>query len=177
MPDESLFDGLTEVVKIGAIADADLFEWVEKNMDAMKRRDADMLEECVARAIQSKAHIVETDENDTVERLLLNFGHTVGHAVESDSDYRISHGKAVSIGMAAEMKLAKFTDADRVLALLDALRMPVAIPVSCSADVLWQSMLTDKKSTGGEVRIAVPVTIGTGAVRSLSREEFKTLFP
>ena len=91
---------------------------MEESLDAILKKDPEILEECVARSVQAKAKIVEQDEHDRDVRLLLNFGHTVGHAVEALSGYKLSHGRAISIGMAVEMKLSTFKDAGRVLDLL-----------------------------------------------------------
>ncbi len=135
-----------------------------------------MLEECVARSVAAKIAVVQQDENDTAERLFLNFGHTVGHAVEAESLYKLAHGSAVAIGMAAEMKMSGFGDASRLLVLLKAIGMSVSFPEGSDPDVLWGIMKSDKKNIAGEVRIAVPETIGQGKVLSLPREQFKSLF-
>ncbi len=176
LPPKQLSEGLTEAVKIAAICDENLFSWFEQHLKEVLNRDPRMLEECVSLCVSAKVSVVESDESDQKERLFLNFGHTVGHAVEAASLYQLSHGCAVSIGMAAEMQLSGFPDAPRVLSLLSGLNMPIAFPENSDKDVLWGIMKTDKKNSGGEVRIAVPGRIGSGKVMSITLQEFQSLF-
>lgn len=176
LPPAQLRDGLVEVVKIAAIKDAAFFEWLEANLKKVLARNPKALEECMVRAISAKIATVETDEADWSERLYLNFGHTVGHAIEAMSHYHLSHGQAVAIGMMAEMKLMGFADIRRVEKLLFALEMTLSLPPEFSADDLWHLMLTDKKTERGSVRIAVPSVIGTGSLHTLERSAFDSLF-
>lgn len=176
LPETQLKEGLVEVIKIAAIIDAPFFEWLEDNIMAVLKRDDEACFECVSRAVQAKVNIVQADEHDREERLLLNFGHTVGHAVEALSNYEMAHGTAVNIGMRAEMMLTKFKDAKRVSALLDALALPSDIPKSMKPAALWQAMQSDKKNEGGEVRVAVPTHIGEGSVHAVSEKDFLKLF-
>lgn len=176
LPDTQLREGLVEAVKIAAIADATLFEWLETHLDSVLARDAAMMEECVTRAVQAKVRIAREDEQDQNRRLLLNFGHTVGHAVEALSHYTIAHGAAVSIGMVAEMKMLAVRGAERIGDLLRALDMPVDIPPAMKPEDLWAVMLSDKKNIGRTVRAAVPAGIGTGLVAEITEKQFKKLF-
>lgn len=173
LPDPQLREGLVEVIKMAAILDARSFAWLEQNLKRALDRDDAAMEECIADAVRMKADVVGEDAHDDGKRLHLNFGHTVGHAVEALSQFAISHGRAVSIGMAREMAMQKTTDRERVLALLRMMDMPLAIPAEYDADALWRLMESDKKSLRGDVRIAVPTAIGAGTVRSISREEFR----
>ncbi len=176
LPEAQLKEGLVEVIKIAAIVDLPFFEWLEDNIMAVLKRDDEACFECVSRAVEAKVKIVEADEHDREERLLLNFGHTVGHAVEALSNYEMAHGTAVGIGMRAEMALAKFKDARRVSALLDLLGLPSNIPASMKPAALWQAMQSDKKNEGGEVRVAVPTHIGEGSVHAVTEKDFLKLF-
>lgn len=176
LPDAQLAEGLAEVIKIAAIIDKPFFEWLEQAMSKILKREEKALEECVTRAVTAKVQIVQTDESDTRERLLLNFGHTVGHAVEALSAYRLSHGSCVSIGIAAEMKLAGCEEASRIEKLLTAANLPLGIPSDMKPDDLWTIMLSDKKNEKGEVRIAVPKQLGEGVVIAVTKESFLTLF-
>ena len=176
LPDAQLREGLVEIVKVAAILDVEFFSWLERTLDDVLRRKQSAVEECIARAIECKVRIVEDDEHDRTVRLLLNFGHSVGHAVEALSKYKMPHGQAVSIGMAAEMRAARFKDRPRVLLLLKKLRMPTDIPSAMSFKNLWKAMLVDKKTEKGKVRMSVPDRIGRGSVQELTKAQFRKLF-
>jgi 3-dehydroquinate synthase len=176
LPDALLHEGLVEVVKIAAMRDKKFFEWLEKNLAQVLQKDEVGLTHCVTTAISLKAKTVEEDDSDTLVRLYLNFGHTVAHAVEALSHYSLSHGKAVSIGMVAEMTMAGFSDSDRVQVLLQQLDMPMAIPSEFKKEDVWNLMRSDKKNSKREVRIAVPKKLGEGEVRSIQKEDFDSLF-
>ncbi len=176
IPEAQLAEGLVEAVKIAAIVDLPYFEWLEKNLSAVLERKPKAIAECIEKAVVAKVRTVESDEGDWTERLYLNFGHTVGHAVEALSQFRISHGQAVAIGIAAELTMTGFKDAKRVTTLLEALKMPLTIPKDQKAEDLWKLMLNDKKSVAGTVRIAVPSVLGTGSLQTLERGAFDALF-
>lgn len=176
LPEAQLKEGLVEVIKIAAMLDLPFFEWLEQNIGKILLRDVVVLEQCVARAVQAKVRVVEADEHDREERLLLNFGHTVGHAVEALSQYAVSHGAAVAIGMTAEMAMGETKEAPRVSALLRTLNIALSIPASMKPAEIWALMQSDKKNEGGEIRIAVPSNLGEGKVLSLREKEFQQLF-
>ena len=168
LPDAELANGLAECVKHGVIRDAGLLDEIEANLDALHARDADFLTKFVARNVAIKAAVVEEDEREqTGARAHLNFGHTVGHAVEALAGYEgLRHGEAVSLGMVAECAVAvsrgllPAADADRVRALLERLGLPVR-RAGLDADAVWQVMLRDKKNRGGNVRMVLPTALGT----------------
>ncbi|MBP9773997.1 MAG: 3-dehydroquinate synthase [Candidatus Peribacteraceae bacterium] len=176
LPVGLLAEGLVEVVKVAAMRDKNFFVWLEKNLAGVMKKEEETLIHCVTSAIALKAKTVEEDDSDTLVRLYLNFGHTVAHAVEALSHYSLSHGKAVSIGMVAEMTMAGFSDRDRVQALLQQLDMPMTIPSEFKKDDVWNLMKNDKKNTKGDVRIAVPKNLGSGEIRSITKEDFDSLF-
>lgn len=167
--------GMAEVIKIAAMADAALFAWLEVNMRAILAAHGPEMMECVARAIAAKIRMVEADDRDEGQRLLLNFGHTVGHAVEAVSEYRLPHGEAVSIGMHAEMALTGFSDARRVSDLLRVAELPLALPLAYDRAALWEVMRSDKKNDDANVRVAVPTQLGSGHVTSIHRVDFLAL--
>ncbi len=173
LPIEQLREGLVEIVKIAAVADAKFFGWLEETIEKVLHRDPQAVQECIERAVALKIGIVEQDEKDTLARLILNFGHTVGHAIEAASQFRLSHGACVSMGMAIEMDIVGFADRQRVIALLQRIDMPVALPKTFSADQLWTLMHSDKKNTANSVRCAVPTTIGSAEVRTISEAAFR----
>jgi 3-dehydroquinate synthase len=162
LPPEVLADGVAEAVKCGVIGDADLFKKLAPGFDLT---DA---EETIARCVALKRDLVEADERDTGERQLLNFGHTVGHAVEKASGYAISHGRAVALGMVAEARgayLAGFAEEDCSGPIREALiqnHLPVACPFP--AEALLEAMLRDKKVRDHRIQLALPKRIGRCAL-------------
>ncbi len=172
LPQTAISEGMVEAVKMAAILDAESFEWMEKHTkDILKREDAALIE-TIERSVRMKAAVIEEDERESGKRMLLNFGHTVGHAVEALSNFSIPHGQAVSIGMVCEMMMAGTKGADRVTALLQSMEMPTDIPKEFTTEDLWDLMQSDKKSSGGVVRMAVPDRIGHGAVQAISKDLF-----
>ena len=158
--------GLAEAVKHGVIADADYFAFLEQDSDAVAARNDAALERLVARSVEIKAGIVAADEREAGIRAALNFGHTVGHAVEAASGYSLLHGEAVAIGMAYESRLAEILGiaesgtAERLARMLVTYRLPVTRPAAASVDQLISKMRNDKKSRSGDLRFALPRSIG-----------------
>jgi 3-dehydroquinate synthase len=157
-------NGLAEIVKHGVVADRALFSWLERNADSISSPSANATHP-IRRSIEIKTAIVSADERERGRRAVLNFGHTVGHAIERASGYSISHGRAVAAGMLVEAAVAQRlccfprADLDRLAALLHRLgfrrvpRLPVA--------ALFAAMLVDKKSRRGEIRMSLPRWIGS----------------
>lgn len=173
LPDEQLAEGLVEVVKMAAMVDSEFLGWLEENLHKVLDRDEQALTVCIQNAVRMKVEVVQKDEKDTGHRLWLNFGHTVGHAIEALSHFSVSHGKAVSIGMVCEMEMFNTKDKERVVALLEQLDMPTAIPLEYRTAELWEVMQNDKKVLGSDVRVAAPKSIGSGDVRTITFDEFK----
>ncbi|MDA1209269.1 MAG: 3-dehydroquinate synthase [bacterium] len=176
LPKEQFCEGLVEIIKIAAIMDKEFFEELESNIEDIILRDRPTLTSCIQRAIQLKAVSVEEDEKDTGKRLLLNFGHTVGHALEVLLKFTLSHGKAVSIGMACEMQLTDSEDADRVIRLLERIDMPTKLPQQYSAREILEAMKHDKKAISSSLRFAAPKRIGEGTVMELDTNSFELQF-
>ncbi len=128
--------------------------------------------QCITRSVELKKKIVEEDERELFVRMFLNFGHTVGHAVEACSQYHLSHGEAISIGMALELAMTNCSDSERITSLLMKLAMPLSIPSSLDPEELWKHMQNDKKNTAGEVRIVVPSMLGEAIIKTITREQF-----
>ena len=166
LPAPQLAAGLAEAVKHGVIADADYFGFLEREWSAVAAKQDAALERVVARSVEIKAGIVSADERESGIRAALNFGHTVGHAVESASGYALLHGESVAIGMAYEARLAERMGiaepgiASRVAEVLKAYRLPVTRPPAASVDQLLTKMRSDKKARAGDLRFALPRTVG-----------------
>ncbi len=169
LPKAHVAAGMAEALKHGVVADAAYFEQVVADAPALRARDLDALERVVDRGVAIKEAIVAADPREAGRRAVLNFGHTVGHAVEARSGYAFSHGEAVAIGMAVEAALAEALGvagaglADAVLRGLQAFALPVTLPPDLPAEDLLDAMRGDKKTRGGAVRFALPRRIGAMA--------------
>jgi shikimate kinase/3-dehydroquinate synthase len=168
LPPAEVRAGCAEVVKHALIADAALLEHLERHAEAVAAGDLEALAPCVRRSIEIKAGVVARDEREAGERLTLNLGHTVGHAIEAASGYRVPHGEAVALGLLAALRLSArrgLCDAalePRIAALLDRLGLPTALEPWLRPEVLRYCGV-DKKRSAGEVRF-VAVT-APGSVR------------
>jgi 3-dehydroquinate synthase len=161
--------GLAEVAKMAMILDADLFEHLEELTPGLEPGDAEKLAPIVARSIELKADIVERDERESGERMLLNYGHTVGHALEAGAGYgALLHGEGVAVGMraaaeiAVQLNILSAADARRQADLLQSLGLPQSWPAS-TEDVVSRLAL-DKKRAGSRQRWVLADKVGAGRV-------------
>jgi len=167
LPDRELRCGLAEVIKYGVIFDADFFQGLEENADAILARDHGCLRHVVAQSCRIKADVVTRDEREeTGLRVKLNFGHTIGHAVEAVAGYSTyHHGEAVAIGMVAECRLAErlgwlgASASERVRRLVEGFGLPTAAR-GLDPDALLEAMSRDKKNQKGKIRFILPRDIG-----------------
>ena len=168
LPPIHLAAGMAEALKHGAIADAGYFRQLIDDAERIFAHDREALHAAVRRSVEIKAEVVANDEREAGRRAILNFGHTVGHAVEAVAKYDVLHGDAVAAGMAAEAALGValgITGAETVEALRRALsifRLPIEAP-DYPATALLEAMQTDKKRRGGTVRFALLEAIGKAA--------------
>ncbi len=159
-------DGFSELIKSATIADARLFRWLESSHQALLQREEAALIHAVTACLRIKGRVVTRDERDRGRRAVLNFGHTVAHAVESASGYACGHGPAVALGMRVEGQLAVeetgFPEShrDRLEALLSACGLPDSLPPQASVDSVIEATHRDKKNRAGEVRYALPRRLG-----------------
>ncbi len=166
LPPEEFRQGMAEVIKSAMIGDEPLWNFLEAHTEALKERRSGALFEIVAACCRLKAGVVQRDEKETGLRRVLNLGHTVGHALERVSGYRIRHGDAVAMGLMAAMKLsvslgrADARDLHRLETLCRAWDLPVRIPAQFSPDALLAAMQTDKKNIRGRLHFVLPVRIG-----------------
>ncbi|HNQ80861.1 MAG TPA: 3-dehydroquinate synthase [Candidatus Aminicenantes bacterium] len=170
--------GLAEVIKAAAVADIELFRFLEKNADRLLERDREAVRCAVAAAVRVKTDIVVADELEAGRRRVLNFGHTLGHALERASGIR--HGEAVSIGMAAAARLSvrrsglAERDADRLIRLIERFDLPVR-PGRAWPDIR-QALLQDKKKAGNRVDLVLLERLGKAVVAGVRREEMERGF-
>ena len=167
LPDRELSAGLAEVIKYGAIFDVGFISWLERSIEALLARDPSALTEAIGRSCRHKAGVVQRDEQEQGERMLLNFGHTFGHAIETEQGYGgLLHGEAVAVGMvlaarlAAQLKRAPMADADRLRSLLQRAGLPVTVPAGIDPEALLARMKLDKKALSGLPRLILWRGIG-----------------
>ena len=166
LPQSELLNGLAEVIKYGVIYDRDFFRFLEMSHRNILALDLQVLEDVIARCCKIKAAVVESDEKESDFRRILNFGHTIGHAVEAVSKYRLAHGSAVAMGMVAAAELAVLKgildrkEKERIVNLLQEFGLPVSIPAEYDRDRIQKYLLSDKKTIGGKVFFVLPTTIG-----------------
>ncbi len=174
LPVRELSCGYAELLKTAVILDGALFDRLERNSSAlMKLSDAGLVSEVVARCCELKAQVVGADEKEAGLRAILNYGHTFGHAVESVTGYSaIAHGEAVGIGMCVAARLAFLLGkipgdiVHRQHAVLKAFGLPTAVPASCSPEALLHAMGSDKKNSGGKLKLILPESLGSAGIYS-----------
>jgi len=169
LPARAFVSGLAEIVKCGVIADRSLFELLERQRDRLLRRDPDLLSRVIESACRIKVRVVRADPREAGRRKILNFGHTIGHALETLSGYRMAHGEAVSIGMVVEARLAARAGlapqalATRLETLLRALGLPTALPRRHTPAAILEVARRDKKARSGRIAYALPTRLGAMA--------------
>lgn len=173
LPDRELRAGLAEVIKYGPIADADFLDWIEANLVAMLARDKAALAYAVRRSCEIKAEVVGLDEREQGLRAILNFGHTIGHAIEAGLGYgQWLHGEAVACGMvlaadlSVRMQLAHGDVVQRVRALVERASLPVQ-PPRLGVDRYLQLMRVDKKAESGAIRFVLIEGLGKAGVHAV----------
>ena len=172
LPRPELRSGSAEMIKHGIVADAGYFDDVVAILPRLAADDTGIppeLTPLIARSVEIKAEVVAADEREHGRRKILNFGHTLGHAIETASGWRLLHGEAVAIGMALESEIAERIGvaaagtAVRVRAALAAAGLPVVVPLGIDPQQLLAATRSDKKARGGRVEYALPASIGTMA--------------
>ena len=169
LSEEELANGLAEVIKSAAIRDGRFFSFLEENMEKIKSFDLNSLEEIVFQTVSIKAAVVAEDELDMGLRHILNYGHTIGHAVESVSDFKIKHGNAVAIGMVAAARLSRRLglldegEVKRLRQLITRAGLPADIP-DLGIEAIMQAMKHDKKVREGRVEFVLLKSIGDTVV-------------
>lgn len=169
LPDEIFADGCAEVIKYGAIMDRAFFEFLRNN-DIKEN-----IEYVITRCVEMKRDIVNEDEKETGIRAILNFGHTIGHAIEINSNFEISHGSAVAIGMIIASKGAYkmgYCDTD-ISEEIKEILIKNNLPVSCSftAEALYEVSCSDKKRSGNSIKLIIPEKMGNCIGKKIPTEQ------
>jgi 3-dehydroquinate synthase len=168
LPEREYRAGLAEVIKYGIIYDAALFARIERDMSRLLRRDAKTMADIVARCCEIKAEVVSKDETESGPRAILNFGHTIGHALEAISHYgKYLHGEAIAIGQVAAAKLSARVlalperEVRRISDLFERVGLPTGVKLNGrQRQRLFTAMKLDKKVSGGEIKLVLAKRIG-----------------
>ncbi len=167
LPEKEYKAGIAEIIKHGVIEDAQLFEFLERQFQNILAHDTEALEHIIATSCAIKASVVEKDERESHYRMVLNFGHTIGHAIEALTGYsKYTHGEAVAIGMVYAAKLSQLTGrcsqdvTQRITDLIKNFGLPTQLPDLKAKDMI-QSMYLDKKTAHKKIRFILVKDIGS----------------
>ena len=178
LPLDELLNGLAEVIKYGVIYDADFFDFLDRKRQAVLALDLSVIEEVIEKCCRIKADVVSRDEKEADLRRILNFGHTIGHAVEAASNYKLAHGMAVAIGMVAasgiafRKKIFAANEDKKVVELIRSYGLPVTVPVELDRTRIKEYLKTDKKAVAGKPFFVLPERIGSVVITDDVPEEF-----
>jgi 3-dehydroquinate synthase len=184
LPRREFLSGIAEVIKYGVIWDEEFFRFLEENVRKVLGHDQEALERIIGRSCEIKAEVVSRDERESGLRAILNYGHTIGHAIETATGYtRYLHGEAVAIGMCAEAGLAQRSgllneeEAERIKAVIDLYGLPSSPPGDIAFGAMLSSMQRDKKAVSGDLKFVLPERIGAVTIKGgLSAREIEKVF-
>ena len=169
LPADEVRNGLAEVIKSAAIRNKEFFAFLENNMEEVTSLDEGTLEEVVFQTAKIKAEVVTKDEKDSGLRHILNYGHTIGHAIESVSDFKIAHGHAIAIGMLAAARISNGrgildgNEVTRLKKLIEKAGLPTEMP-KVKPEEIMQATQHDKKISGEKIRFVLLKSIGNAFV-------------
>lgn len=178
LPQDQWINGFAEVIKHACIKDEDLFHYLENNSFESFKGSPEKTDLLVKKNVEIKYSLVAADEFETGERKLLNFGHTLGHAIENI--YSLPHGHAVSMGMAAACIVSEqlngfsHAESERVVSLLQSYYLPVS--VQFNMERIWEMLLLDKKKSGDSLNFILLDKIGRGIIKSILLPDLREIF-
>jgi len=182
LPSRQWIAGLAEVIKYGMIADKEFFDYLEQHVEGLRTQSDDVMPHIIRRCCEIKADVVAGDERESGRRRILNYGHTVGHALESWGHYRKwIHGEAVGLGMVQEASMAQYLGmcskdvVERQDDLIKRVGLPSIMPKMKFLD-LWHAMQHDKKVVKGDIHCVLPQRIGEVNVVPLVRKSIRKWF-
>lgn len=177
LSDYHMADGMAEIIKYACVADADLFSDLIRMRN---HRDANLIESIIYRCCLIKKQLIEQDEKDQSIRMLTNFGHTIGHAIENLYDYRIyGHGQAVAIGMqtitehSEVMGLTGINTAAMLKEILQEYGLPAELPQGIDKELLAETAMKDKKRRGNKMNLVLIEKIGKGYIYPIEKTEIR----
>lgn len=171
LTDEQYYSGYGEIIKHGLIKDMEYFEYLNDNLDMIKERNLDTLENIVFGSCEIKRKVVENDPKEKGERVLLNFGHTLGHAIEKLEDFKMLHGECVAVGMIAagyiSMKRGMISSKDYnvLINMIDKLNLPSKVS-NLDAKRIVEVSKSDKKMDAGQIRFVLLDKMGNAVITS-----------
>jgi 3-dehydroquinate synthase len=166
LPEREFRNGLAEIVKYGIIESPELAMQMEKNIESLKNKELSLLEGIISTCCRIKKGIVEIDEKETGLRRILNFGHTIGHALEAESNYAVSHGDAVAVGMAAATAISQRLnylcreDAERIMSFIRKMGLTEQISRSIDTSAILARLKMDKKKQGDNIHFILLKKMG-----------------
>ena len=169
LPEKQIRSGLGEVIKYGAIYDKRFFRYLEQNLDKIYARDEKTLGYIIKKSVKIKGKVVQADEKEAGHRMILNYGHTYGHAIEKLSNYTLLHGYAISIGMVIANKMAvkrglmTKEDAERIKKIFK----DAGLPVTTTKKPKAKDLLSDKKKDGNKINFVFVTKIGKAVIRKI----------
>lgn len=177
LSEREFLSGLAEVIKYGIIWDKEFFELLEKNQERILKRDKNLLVSIIKRSCEIKAEVVSKDEREGFLRSILNYGHTIGHAIETITGYTSLHGEVVSIGMVYEAKLSNMLgflnreNFEKIRNIIKNYGLPVELPSLIEPSAMIKTTLFDKKNIDGKIRMVIPEAVGKMKINFEIREE------
>ena len=177
LPEKEFCNGCAEIIKHGCIKDVALFRLLQGSSPLQMQKDQGLLSDIIERNVLLKSQVVQEDEFEAGDRALLNFGHTVGHAIENR--YRLMHGEAISIGMVVALRLSEKllefpgTETQKVIDLLKTYQLPVEIPRSINDAV--HAIRMDKKRKNNEIRFILLKEIGRATTKMISIDDLEMM--
>ena len=182
LPEEQYLNGLAEVIKHGIIRDRTYFDFLRDDYQDIMALEPDTLRDLIHVSCKIKAEVVAEDEQESNIRQILNFGHTIGHAVEAASSFAILHGFAVSIGMVAAARLAVMNsllakeELELIVSILEQYRLPTEIPIDLDRDSIRSYLLTDKKRISGITSYVLPTSVGKVVIsKNITQEQINAV--
>ena len=166
LPDKEILSGSAEMIKHGLIADKTLFNQLTEELKLWEQRDLDFFKTLVIENCKIKKKVVEGDFKESGERRILNFGHTIGHAIETVEEYSLSHGEAIAIGMIIEALISqklghlKETEFDAIYELIQTMGFPLKLSEKVTIEAMHRAMRQDKKAEGKIPRFVILHSIG-----------------
>ncbi len=179
LPADAMREGLAEVTKAALIGEPELFSILEGEESNLVDTSNPLLEAIIAKACEVKCQVVGQDERESGLRRILNFGHTLGHAVEAASDYTISHGQAVAAGMSIAIRFSRKwaglseKEADRALSLIRKFGLPTELPEHLESEALLKALERDKKIEAGMCHFVLLAEIGKPVIQAIPVEELR----
>lgn len=184
LPDREFLSGLSEVIKYGIIWDKGFFDFLVENREKILKKDREVLISIIKRSCEIKAEVVSRDERESFFRAILNYGHTIGHAIETFTGYSTYlHGEAVAIGMVTEAKISNilgFLNRESFLKIKETIKsfgLPVQMPSIFDPSRIIKTILLDKKNIEGKIRVVIPEEIGRMKINfEIKEEDLKKAF-